>query len=79
MKNTEKIKTLQQLNAVEKEYRDEQEKYQYRVYVCAGAGCISSNCGAVRDAIIVRWSGWALRIRSACTRRAAWARARLGR
>ena len=48
----ETIKTLEQLNAVGKAYRDEQDKYQYRVYVCAGAGCISSNCGAVRDAIV---------------------------
>jgi len=48
----ERIRTLEQLNAAGKAYRDEQEKYQYRVYVCAGAGCISSGCVAVRDVIV---------------------------
>ena len=47
-----KIKTIEQLNEVKKKYEDDQSRYLYQVYVCAGAGCVSSGCNAVRDAVI---------------------------
>ncbi len=46
------IKKIEQLHEIKKQYNDEQSKYKYRVYVCAGAGCVSSNCGQVRDAVV---------------------------
>ncbi len=49
---SDKIKTLDKLKEIQKDYNDNLQKYKYRIYVCAGAGCISSNCGAVRDAAI---------------------------
>jgi len=49
---SDKIKTLDRLKEIQKNYNDNLQKYKYRIYVCAGAGCISSNCGAVRDAAI---------------------------
>ncbi len=49
---SDKIKTLDKLKEIQKNYNDNIQKYKYRIYVCAGAGCISSNCGAVRDAAI---------------------------
>jgi len=50
--NTEKIRTIEELEEIKRNYNDEQAKYQYRVYVCAGAGCVSSGCGVVRDAVV---------------------------
>lgn len=49
---TERIRTIGQLSEVGKKYEDDQSRYLYRVYVCAGAGCVSSGCNAVRDAVI---------------------------
>lgn len=49
---SDKIKTLDKLKEIQKDYNDNIQKYKYRIYVCAGAGCISSNCDAVRDAAI---------------------------
>ena len=46
------IKTVEQLHEIKKQYNDEQAKYQYRVYVCSGAGCVSSNCAQIRDTVI---------------------------
>ena len=46
------IKNLEQLKAIKKEYSELQEKFSHRVFVCAGAGCVSSNCSVIRDAVI---------------------------
>ncbi len=47
-----KIKSIEQLNEVKKKYEGDQSRYLYQVYVCAGAGCVSSGCNAVRDAVV---------------------------
>ncbi len=49
---SENISTLKHLEEIKKRYNDQQSKYKYILYVCAGAGCISSNCGLMRDAAI---------------------------
>ena len=46
------IKSIKQLEDIKKAYNDEQAKYKYRVYVCSGAGCVSSGCADVRDAVL---------------------------
>lgn len=48
----QKIKKLSDLEKIKKDYLSNLEKYKYQVLVCSGAGCVSSDCGLVRDAII---------------------------
>ncbi len=49
---SEIIKTLDQLESIKKKYNDELGRYKYRIYVCSGAGCISSDSNVIRDAAI---------------------------
>ncbi|MDD2362340.1 MAG: NADH-ubiquinone oxidoreductase-F iron-sulfur binding region domain-containing protein [Oscillospiraceae bacterium] len=46
------IKNIADLNRIKENYNRQLKKYKYQVLVCSGAGCISSNCGLVRDAVI---------------------------
>ncbi len=39
------------LAAVAAEYKANQQKFKWEILVCGGAGCVSSGCGAVRDAL----------------------------
>ena len=48
MKN---IKTIEQLQNIRKAYNEEQENFSHRIYVCAGAGCVSSNCSVIKDTV----------------------------
>ncbi len=45
------IKNSSDLLTVREDYLKKQEGMKYRIQVCSGAGCISSNCHAVRDAL----------------------------
>ncbi|HHV63796.1 MAG TPA: NADH-quinone oxidoreductase subunit NuoF [Peptococcaceae bacterium] len=47
-----KIKDIKDLENIKKSYNDKLSKYKYQVLVCGGAGCVSSNCGEVKDALI---------------------------
>ena len=47
-----KVNTREDLQAIKKACNEELLKYDYKILVCSGAGCISSNCHAVRDALI---------------------------
>ncbi len=49
---SEKICTAEQLSDIKNRYNNELEKYKYIIYVCSGAGCVSSGCSFVRDAVI---------------------------
>jgi (2Fe-2S) ferredoxin len=46
-----RINSLDDLESIKKAYEMKKEGYRYRVLVCSGAGCISSNCHAVRGAL----------------------------
>ncbi|HZK39385.1 MAG TPA: NADH-ubiquinone oxidoreductase-F iron-sulfur binding region domain-containing protein [Clostridia bacterium] len=46
------IKNISDLNQIKKDYLENSGKFSHQVLVCAGAGCVSSNCGLVRDAVI---------------------------
>jgi NADH-quinone oxidoreductase subunit F len=48
----ETIKTIDQLENIRKKYNDELKKYKHRIYVCSGAGCISSDSINIRDTAI---------------------------
>ncbi len=45
------IKSKKDLDAIKKVQIAEEQKYKYKVLVCAGAGCVSSNCFAVKQAL----------------------------
>ncbi len=47
-----KINSLQDLALIKQETLEKQGQYKHQVLVCAGAGCVSSDCGLVRDAAI---------------------------
>ena len=46
------IKSLNDLVKIKKQYNDRLYKYKYRVLVCAGGGCMSSESTLVRDALV---------------------------
>ena len=46
------IKSISDLEKIKTDFLAESKKYSHQILVCAGAGCVSSNCGAVRDAVI---------------------------
>lgn len=48
MKSVNKFADLEQ---IKKEYNEGLSKYNYQILVCGGAGCVSSNCGEVEDAL----------------------------
>jgi len=50
--NSMRITSLQELENIRRQYEEKQKKYKYRVAVCSGTGCISSNCGEVKDALL---------------------------
>ncbi len=45
------IKTIRDLEKIKQDYNFNISKYKYQVLICSGAGCISSDCTDVRDAI----------------------------
>ena len=57
------------LDAVKLEYNREQKRWKQEVLVCGGAGCLSSNCMEVRDALqnSIRQCGLADRVRVVVT------------
>ena len=46
------ITSIQDLDRIRASYREQISQYHHQVLVCAGAGCVSSNCFAVRDAVV---------------------------
>ena len=46
------VRKQEDLLRIKEEYLRQQLSYKRQVLVCGGAGCISSNCGEVRDALI---------------------------
>lgn len=46
------VKTVNDLINIKDNCSRKMDGYKYRILVCSGAGCISSNCHAVRDALL---------------------------
>ncbi|NLY71942.1 MAG: NADH-quinone oxidoreductase subunit NuoF [Clostridiales bacterium] len=46
------IRSVADLNNIKEEYLAKQASYKRRVLVCGGAGCVSSNCKDVKDALV---------------------------
>ena len=47
----ELITSIANLDAIKTRYNNMLNKYKHQILICSGAGCISSNCGLVRDAV----------------------------
>ncbi|HAA25990.1 MAG TPA: hydrogenase, partial [Ruminiclostridium sp.] len=47
-----RIKKKDDLKAIKKAYQELNGKYKHQILVCAGAGCVSSDCYVVRDAVL---------------------------
>jgi len=47
-----KINSINDLNQIKAAYEAELGKYKHQILLCAGAGCISCDCGKVRDAVV---------------------------
>lgn len=45
------IRELNDLKRIKSEYREKEDNYSHSILVCAGAGCVSSNCYDVSDAV----------------------------
>ncbi len=46
------IQSRDDLLKIKDEYLRSSKKYKHQILVCAGAGCVSSDCGLVRDAVL---------------------------
>lgn len=46
------LKTVQDLAKIKNQYLENMKNFQYQILVCSGAGCISSNCHLVKEALI---------------------------
>ncbi|MDP4092077.1 MAG: NADH-ubiquinone oxidoreductase-F iron-sulfur binding region domain-containing protein [Bacillota bacterium] len=47
-----RIESINDLTKVKEAYENKMDKYRYRVLVCSGAGCVSSNCQDVKNALL---------------------------
>jgi NADH-quinone oxidoreductase subunit F len=45
------VKSVQELHALKKDYNDKLSAYQHQILVCGGAGCESSGCAEVKQAV----------------------------
>jgi len=45
------ITSIEDLERIAAHFRREEQQYQYRLLLCAGAGCVSSGCQSVREAL----------------------------
>jgi NADH-quinone oxidoreductase subunit F len=51
---TENLKTINNIKDIEKiknSYKEKQKQFDYEVLICSGAGCISSECDVVKNAL----------------------------
>jgi len=46
------LKAVKDLENTKKRFQDHISNYKYKILVCSGAGCISSNCSQVKEALI---------------------------
>ncbi|HZJ77958.1 MAG TPA: NADH-ubiquinone oxidoreductase-F iron-sulfur binding region domain-containing protein [Clostridia bacterium] len=49
---SKKVNSIKNLQQIKSNYNNQLAKYDYQILVCSGAGCVSSSCGEVRDAVI---------------------------
>jgi NADH-quinone oxidoreductase subunit F len=47
-----KIGTIKDLESIKAGFTNDNDKYKYRALICSGAGCISSDCIMVKEALI---------------------------
>ena len=47
-----KVKNIEDLKKIKKEYLEDLSRYKYKVLVCGGTGCVSSGCKEVEEALV---------------------------
>lgn len=52
MSENHAIRSISDLENIKKQHAQQMEKYKYRILLCGGTGCISSNCHDVKEALI---------------------------
>ncbi len=52
MTDSNRIGSISDLDCVKKRFEEDSAKYDKTILFCSGSGCVSSNCGEVRDALI---------------------------
>lgn len=52
MSENHAIRSISDLENIKKQHTQQMEKYKYRILLCGGTGCISSNCYDVKEALI---------------------------
>ena len=50
--STDQIRSMDDLKTIRQQYNEHASRYKYQILVCGGAGCVSSNCEAVKDAVV---------------------------
>lgn len=50
--STDQIRSMDDLKTIKQQYNEYASRYKYQILVCGGAGCVSSNCEAVKDAVV---------------------------
>jgi len=72
------IKTIEDLDTIRDRYNEQTQAYSHQALVCGGAGCVSSNCAAVLDAVRGEIRGLGMEADCAVRETGAWAPARWG-
>ena len=52
MEKFSKINSIQDLNDIRLDYKRNEAKYRYKILVCSGGGCVSSNCKEVMESLL---------------------------
>ena len=47
-----KIKGIADLEQIKNRYKETVSKFSHQILICSGAGCISSNCADVKNAVV---------------------------
>lgn len=50
--SVDKVTTIQSLEHIKAKFIEDSKKYERTLLFCSGSGCVSSNCGEARDALI---------------------------
>ena len=45
------VKNIKDMETIKHTYLEQREDYRYQVLVCGGAGCVSSNCEEINNAL----------------------------
>ncbi len=50
--NIKRVRTLSDLSDIQSEYTGALKAFRYQILICGGAGCVSSGCAEIREAVV---------------------------